>query len=191
MASSVAPEERIDTAQWLPSKNLIFSVISAWNILREPSPKLPWTALIWFRWSIPKHSFINWLAYMDRLRTEGTSKYNLQLDTSCEFCGLAESSDHLFFACPYSAQVWKGVRCTLGKSGTAICDWDLFINWSLAALKRNTAINLITKLGISATVYNIWLERNRRLHNGVSSSAHALIMVIMQSLRDRISGILG
>lgn len=62
------------------------------------------------------------------------------------------------------------------------------MDWALNALKRNAGINLVIKLGLSATIYHIWLERNSKLHKGPPSSAMALAQKILQDIRDRVVG---
>lgn len=126
---------------------------------------------------------------MDRLPTKQRLVKFMQIDPSCELCSAAESRGHLFFECPYSAKGWKDVCAAIGKTGVVFNTWDQTISWALSALKRNTAVNLVMKLGISATIYHIWLERNKRLHHGLPSFPSALTMIILQTLRDRISGV--
>lgn len=57
------------------------------------------------------------------------------------------------------------------------------------ALKRNTVINVVLKLGLSACIYYLWLERNKRIHGGTPSSHNELILSILQCIRDRAAGV--
>lgn len=110
LANEIIPGDEPDKAQWLLAKSLLFTVNFSWSVLRASSSKIPWASLVWFKGSIPKNCFIAWLAHMDRLPTKvRISKYIPQLDTSCEFCSQNETRDYLFFACPNSNQIWKGV----------------------------------------------------------------------------------
>lgn len=105
------------------------------------------------------------------------------------FCGTSESKDHLFFVCPYFSKVWTNVYDAIRKAGHAPVGWENFLTWAFTALKRNTSLNLIVKLGVSSCIYHIWVERNCRLHDGIPCSAVALSLLILQDLRDRVTGI--
>lgn len=63
------------------------------------------------------------------------------------------------------------------------------MDWALTALKRNTAINLALKIGLSATIYHLWLERNSRMHNGNPCSALVLVQKILQTIKDKVTGV--
>lgn len=80
LAASITPGQGLDVAQRLPSKNVLFSVSSAWNVIRPLYPKVDWASLVRFVGAIPKHSFIHWLAQLDRLPTkQRVSQYILAL----------------------------------------------------------------------------------------------------------------
>lgn len=75
-AAFIIPGNDSDIAQWVVAKNLSFTVSSAWNAIRVTSPKVDWGHLVWSKAAVPKHSFIHWLAQLDKLHTKDMiSKY--------------------------------------------------------------------------------------------------------------------
>ena len=66
--------------------------------------RLQWSSQVWNRWNYPKHSFILWLAWQNRLTTKGRlMKYCTIADVNCIFClKQVEDIDHLFFRCQWT-----------------------------------------------------------------------------------------
>ena len=58
-----------DSAQWMISTSRRFTCSSAWNEIRVKHEEVDWWKLIWPHTSIPKNSFICWLATINRLST--------------------------------------------------------------------------------------------------------------------------
>lgn len=65
----------------------------------EEESCVPWPSLIWHKDSIPRCSFICWLACNNRLRTkEKLLRWGVIENSQCMLCGSAEETrDHLFF----------------------------------------------------------------------------------------------
>ncbi|KAJ9541737.1 hypothetical protein OSB04_028243 [Centaurea solstitialis] len=81
-------------------------------------------------------------------------------DWKCSLCGVVmDSHQHLFFECPYSSNVWLQVKDAIGwRDAPQI--WDEI----MGALSGPTPPKkFIHKIGLAATMYMIWKERNRRL----------------------------
>ncbi|GKC31317.1 hypothetical protein Tco_1038611 [Tanacetum coccineum] len=83
-------------------------------------------------------------------------------DLKCALCkGCIDSHKHLFFECPFSKKIWLKV---IGKGRFSGREINL-VN-VIGQLKRGSAKNsiwkIINKLILSATVYFIWKERNKR-----------------------------
>jgi hypothetical protein len=65
--------------------------------------------LLWFKGHIPRHSFILWLASLDRLRTMDRLHGGVPT-TTCILCGIhMETHEHLFFECSYTGLVWTSI----------------------------------------------------------------------------------
>ncbi|KAI8527725.1 hypothetical protein RHMOL_Rhmol12G0096800 [Rhododendron molle] len=66
-----------DSVIWIPSKNGIFSMKSAWNTIRRVLPAQEWCKVaqewckvVWFKGHVPRWAFILWMAMQIRLNTK-------------------------------------------------------------------------------------------------------------------------
>lgn len=98
------------------------------------------------------------------------------LDITCVLCDNGtDNCQHLFFACPYAAAVWRAALSRFGIVHTPQ-SWSNEFNWLPIACKgRNTRSCLIRQV-FAAAVYMIWGERNRRVageqgltHQGITA----------------------
>lgn len=118
-------------------------------------PHVPWYSLVWFKVSLPRHGFICWLAFLNILATrDRLLSWLRKVSPDCLSCGRVESKDYLFFAFPFSSQVWTLITA-IGKSSGPSYDWSSIVHWILVAQKRQTSINLIMKLALQATIYHL------------------------------------
>lgn len=63
-------QERSNIVVWTPSKSGKFHSGATWYSLRAHSSIVSWYGLIWYKGNTPKHSFIAWLAILNRLSTK-------------------------------------------------------------------------------------------------------------------------
>lgn len=106
--SGTAPASLALLTEWSTSRGLHVKSVYEW--LRPRAPPRPCFSSIWNSICTPKHSFMVWLATLERLPT----KDRMQLgngDLMCVLCQAAyETHSHLFFRCPVVRRVWKAVR---------------------------------------------------------------------------------
>lgn len=57
------------------------------------------------------------------------------------------------------------------------------------SLKKKNRINTITKLALQGCIYNIWLERNARLHTQKARTADSITHLVMQDIHNRLLAI--
>nr|VDC97913.1 unnamed protein product [Brassica oleracea] len=74
-----------------------------------------------------------------------------------------EDRDHLFLRCPTSEVIWACVLRRLGAHHHSFHTWTAMMDW--LSLKDSRTITLLKRLASQATIYNIWTERNRRIHD--------------------------
>ena len=79
---------------------------------------------------------IVWMAIWNRLYTkEKLSKFGAVSDDSCVFCNFdIESHDHLFFACPFSARIWRAIKNKCNVSWEER-PWDEWVSFCADELK--------------------------------------------------------
>ncbi|KAJ6372275.1 hypothetical protein OIU76_026707 [Salix suchowensis] len=84
-----------------------FSIASTWDLLWAYRPTTNMQYILWH----PLHSFILWLASQGKLHTmDRIHNVNVE-DHSCKLCNqAAETHEHLFFQCQFSAQIWQSVN---------------------------------------------------------------------------------
>ena len=103
---------RIDTPNylvWKLSSSKKFTIRSTYNCLRRTRAEVPWHRLVWFPSTIPKATFILWLAIRKRLGTQDRL-FLPSSNPSCLFCSThIELHEHLFFECLVTSSIWEGV----------------------------------------------------------------------------------
>ncbi|GAV80392.1 zf-RVT domain-containing protein, partial [Cephalotus follicularis] len=98
---------RPDSIHWDKARES-FTTSKAWQALRHRSSEVAWHCVVWHPHRIPKHAFILWLALRGALKTRDILlESGYTQNALCVFsCGDIESSTHLFFHCPYTANIW-------------------------------------------------------------------------------------
>ena len=160
------------------SKELILENFECWrkgkllqNIYASLRPRgevVNWSRTIWESWSLPRHSFILWLAVKGKLKTKDRLNFVVTLDDICPLCRQnPESHNHLFFRCTWTADLWVLVKRWLGIPG--------YISSLQSAARRLSGrkkdVNCkMRRVSLAILVYLIWEERNRRVFEGSQST---------------------
>nr|GEU82731.1 hypothetical protein [Tanacetum cinerariifolium] len=101
----------------------------------------------------------------------------------CKRC--PDSHSHLFFKCPYAAQVWKEVSMK-GRFGRD-CKTLKSVVINLAAQKsKNNIWHIVNKVIMCETVYFIWIERSKRIFKDESRTVEKLAKNIMKYMNDML-----
>ena len=58
-----------DSLIWSPKSSGIFSIKSAWEVIRVRKEKVSWHKLVWFKRHFLRHSFIVWMGIRGKLMT--------------------------------------------------------------------------------------------------------------------------
>ena len=97
------------------------------------------------------------------LTKEKLCKRRWQGLSSCEFCGLFESTDHLFFKCSVARYIWRVAQIALNLHTIPTSTDDLFGPWihSFSKIDRN-----VVMFGCGAVLWSIWRTRNDKVFNG-------------------------
>lgn len=99
-------------------------------------------------------------------------------------CGLSdESRDHLFFDCTYSWTSWSKCAQKLGLTMVPR-NWDHVIHWILSLPKRSPSAVAIYQVW-AAVLFEVWKERNRRSHEGITFMEVVLIRNILRLVKDK------
>lgn len=166
-----------------------FITSQTWNLIRSRSPVVSWSKGIWFTEATPKFSFITWLAAHNRLATgDRILRWNPQAMSACWLCNLdLETSDHLFFECPYSVEVWRGIVRNLAGLGRYL-QWNRLIQ-VIASGGKGRGINFLMRYCFQVVTYALWQERNKRRIGEQSQPAACLIQRVDRIVRNRVTSL--
>ena len=125
-----------DAVIWLPERSGLFSIRSAWDLIRSHGDRVDWYNLIWFKGGIPKASFCLWLAVRGRLYTKDRM-VNSDTSMHCLLCnGQREDHDHLFFSCSMTNQILLLVQAKCGFI-IPVLNWKNLISWLSKKWRNN------------------------------------------------------
>lgn len=163
-----------------------FTAKSTWEDMRQRASIKSWTSHVWFKGSVPRHSFLMWLVHLDRLPTRARlASWGLNTPTSCCLCDdFVECRDHLFLTCSWSQELWRLTLSRLGVTVAGFYTWTAFSVW--LDIKDATTTRYLKRLVVLATIYCIWFERNKRLHDNISTSPRTIFKQLDRFIRDAI-----
>ena len=164
---------------------LSFSCALTWEALHPSGRPVVWHKSVWFKNHIPKHAFIAWVTAWNRLHTrDRMRRRGISIPPDCILCsGNDESRDHLFFSCGFSSAVWLHFLNRVSLSPPML--FMDCLTW-VSFPSRDQNISLIIKLVFQASIYLLWKERNRRLHDLTARSSFAIIKDIKVILRAKL-----
>ncbi|XP_043721015.1 uncharacterized protein LOC122668528 [Telopea speciosissima] len=174
-----------DLVVWTGNPTGIFSTKSAWNATRVKANPVDWSEAIWFEGSIKSHSFVSWRCLVDAVPTRDNLLHRgIPVQHSCEFCWAGiESRNHIFFACPFSIDIWRRIfgMCSLhGQAPMNIFDAAIWVRY---AAGRAGSLGVVLKLAFCATVKHIWFERNFRIFWQKARSKDQIVEAIKGDVR--------
>ena len=168
-----------DSIWWKHSRTGVYSVKSAWDVIRPRNPQVPWYKLVWGLKHISKCSFILWLALHNKLATKlRLLSWGMVNDANCIFCHSAsESIDHLYFACPFTNAIWQHLLAFFQIHRLPL-RWRREISWFTRRTRGKTRRANTRRVLLAATVYWIWRERNDAIFERKPPSADMVIRQI-------------
>ncbi|GAV81033.1 zf-RVT domain-containing protein, partial [Cephalotus follicularis] len=149
-----------------------FSFKSAWESIRATHSGVPWAKIVWFKGAIPRHAFCLWLSFHNaHLTLDKLQNIGIVQGSRCSLgYGQHESMNHLFFECPFTKSVWSKVLefniCPIKTT----CNWDSTASWTLGRTKGRQFHRWMRRVGLAATIYHCWREKNNRIFKHVATS---------------------
>ena len=180
-----------DTLAWSPSPKGKFTVAQGYAILDRNlhgQAEVHWWKKVWSSFSWPKCNFFLWvLAQKKCLTWENLCKRGFQGPSMCVLCMHNEECvSHLFFLCPFSREIWHrwweawGHGCFHANSLVEF--WE-----SLGRPPAKTSFLQVAWLvGPVFILWNLWLERNRRIFCEAKSSCSQLWKLILNRIQETI-----
>ncbi|XP_021754908.1 uncharacterized protein LOC110720206 [Chenopodium quinoa] len=163
-----------------------FSIKTMYKFLHGIHDKVSWSRVICNNQASPRSLFIAWLAICNRLPTlDRLSAWGITSDTMCKLCGnVAESIDHLFFKCTFSAQIWGAVLQILHCQRNP-GSFDSELLWATKCGKKGTPKHKLFLMFFAEIIYAIWIQRNEVVFNQYHRSADALMREISFKVASR------
>ncbi|XP_074306149.1 uncharacterized protein LOC141641383 [Silene latifolia] len=120
---------------------------------RNDDQKVQWEAMVWNRYNIPKHNFINWMIQRGRFLTlDRLAKMGICDNGLCFLCGQCpETHQHIFEACPYIIKCFSLLHNWLG-----IVNNDL--NYGVLILKdrlQSLLIRMLKSVAVMGLYYQV------------------------------------
>ncbi|KAL0294091.1 UNVERIFIED_CONTAM: LINE-1 reverse transcriptase [Sesamum radiatum] len=163
-----------------------FTVQSAIELIQPRINRVEWHGLLQGRYKIPRHTFILWLAFLEKLSTSDNA-WLAHGDNGCVLCNgqSVETHEHLFFKCQYSRRclniIQREVRFHWPKEG-----WQQGITWASKRWRSPHLINAAFRALLAALVYHLWIERNNRKFTDTGSAAESVAKRVIEDIRLRI-----
>lgn len=184
--SSLALDDCCDEFEWWPEirGTLVVAQVQC-TIYYDQRPRLPCHKEVWFSGGIPKHMFLVWLMVRNRCPTrDRILSWGLQTDPSCLFRNAAnESIAHCFFECRFTWEIWKVMAAKCGLASSR--QWEAILI-QLRGHSSNKVHKTLLLLCWQATLYTLWMERNRRLRNSNFSAVETLVAQIKLTIKNMI-----
>ena len=93
----------------------------------------------------------------------------------------------MFFACPYSSKIWKGL--VMGLLADKYSESWHEIMTLLAEKNLDKRKSFLLRYTFQNSIHSIWTERNKRRHGEQSSPPERLVKMIEKNVRNGLSTI--
>lgn len=87
-------------------------------------------------------------------------RFVLQNDGICGFCGMAETSDHLFFSCSFPKDIWTGALLWLQVPHQPM-GWSQELPYIVQHTKGKGSAAKVLKMAVTLAVYYVWHVQNQ------------------------------
>ena len=174
-----------DKIIWPAHASGIFSIASAWNLLRSSKENSTLHGLIWYNHHVPRYSLILWLASRGRLSTMDRPMLGTTTGSrTCILCGSEdESHNHLFFQCTYTGFFWNRLTSFAQQQWPEV-NWENVLQWAGKKFIKKKRFNcLLAKHMLATAIYFIWIERNHRIFQRQNKPVGVLVQEAITQIR--------
>lgn len=173
--------------------------VLTWNGISKPTAKvfkakyfsnlvsMSWAKYIWHKRHALRFGCYSWMAIQRKLKCADILIYRgILVSPLCDFCiGNNETHSHLFFECDFSftviSSVLPALNCFYLRPNLSQT-YDYFHNnQHYNALEKNFCF-----LTISATVYFLWRERNKRRFSNSWDTPYSITAAIVNAIRTKV-----
>lgn len=173
----------LDPALWRQGGK--YSIGKCYEALRQQHQRRRWDTIAWNRLAVPKHQFVAWLAFNERLKTrDRLCRFGWCQEKGCMLCGDKDESHlHLFCQCSYSQSCWDQVHSCLAY-GPKFHNLPQIVRdirrHKMSKFRRNVYCS-----SILATIYFIWKARNAALWSNIVPTPEDTVKQILFVVKNR------
>lgn len=165
-----------------------FNSALTWSTLHSLTDIVCWKDAVWFSNSIPKDSFIFWLIMKDRLPTrDRLFSWGLQVPFICRLCAAEpESTSHIYFKRAFSSQVYNQlfIHHNFNPSENLVDS----VSWVIRS-STSRKVKTICLFTLQAIIYELWRERNSRIHSNSTRPYQTVTKEIQIILKKKLYGL--
>ena len=70
-----------------------------------------------------------------------------------------------------------------------IVSWNEELEWATKKIKGKALLSIVLRLAWKASIYHIWRERNRRMHDSIPVAAEQIVEHVKDDVRIRLIGL--
>lgn len=175
-----------DCAVWKSSPDAykhVFSTKNTWSLLHQQAQTVDWHKSLWFKHHTPKFAFFTWLAIQNRLTTgDRMLQWSSSINPACVFCNQLETRDHLFFSCPFAAEVWSRLTKNLLR-GRFTTDWTEII--VITKDSQDFLSKFLTRYVFQLSIHSLCRERNDRSHGATPTTVSVMVGMLDRQVRNK------
>jgi len=166
-----------------------FRIKIMYNALRGNLPKVSWERLECNNFGYPKWIFHLTMVVHGKLYTRDIlAKWKVSTNTTCPLCeDDEESTEHLFFQCTYSANLWRRRLKTTMEPDSKIT-YRLVTRGRVGykqCIGKRLCMAQVYKLVLSCSTYYVWQERNYRVFQNKQRGIDELYKTIVRETHCR------
>ncbi|KAK4729621.1 hypothetical protein R3W88_022609 [Solanum pinnatisectum] len=169
-----------DQAVWTLNSNGIFSISSAWNIIREAREKTKFNTYTWHK-SIPfKCCFLLWRTIRGKLPTnEKLANFGVGPNRCyCCYSPGFDTIEHTFNSGPFARNIWRNFAASLGIQTDPLPLRNNILRW-WNTNHNNEAHKLILQSTPIFICWNLWKNRCSKKYGGKQSSMARVRHLVM------------
>ncbi|VFQ95598.1 unnamed protein product [Cuscuta campestris] len=138
-----------------------YDVQGGYEWLMGDNTKVQWNWFVWNKLTIPKHQFIQWLGWKDRLQTKTRLARYMNISTHCVLCSVhIEDKEHMFYSCPYTRGIQNEICNWVGTRWIANNDKEMLGAIQQIKGRKNRGIAIAA---FAAICYAVWKARNKKI----------------------------
>ncbi|XP_074305685.1 uncharacterized protein LOC141640906 [Silene latifolia] len=165
-----------------------FHLHLAYDFFRAAPTQGDWTKGLSYSSIFPCHHITCSMAAQSQLATQDNiKKRGYQFANRCNFCKASEEDHgHLFFSCPFTAQVWSSILSWMSLPQFSSSLLHLLVACPFGSSRNNWKTHCYYT-SLAAVVNQLWWERNQRIFFHKTTDAAGLLSKIKRLVLARLS----